>query len=194
VVQSPFQTGAGPRVTTGPAGRAMAQPMDPDLLEGLKHHLTMERQASAAYWALAIWFAERELRGFAHFLKGEAADEQQHAGLVADYLVARGQTVALEPLSAPRQQWGDAEEIFAAVFQMEADVTTSLHQLYALAERGGDVRTTVFLDPVVQGQIDSENKAAHLLGRIRFAQGNPAALLVIDGELSADQHQPASLA
>ncbi len=194
MVQSPFQTGAGPRVTTGPAGRAMAQPMDPDLLEGLKHHLTMERQASAAYWALAIWFAERELRGFAHFLKGEAADEQQHAGLVADYLVARGQTVALEPLSAPRQQWGDAEEIFAAVFQMEADVTTSLHQLYALAERGGDVRTTVFLDPVVQGQIDSENKAAHLLGRIRFAQGNPAALLVIDGELSADQQQPASLA
>ena len=194
MVQSPFQTGAASRVATGPAGRAMAQPLEPDLLEGLQHHLTMERQASAAYWALAMWFADRDLRGFAKFLNQEAADEQHHAGLFADYLIARGQTVGLEPLSAPRQQWSDAEEIFAAVFQMEADVTTSLQQLYALAERSGDVRTNVFLDPIVQGQIEAENQAAHLLGRIRFAQGNPAALLVIDGELNEGQSEPASLA
>jgi ferritin len=194
MVQSPFQTGAGPRVATGPAGRAVAQQLEPDLLQALQHHLTMERQASAAYWALAMWFAERELRGFAQFLKQEATDEQQHAGLFADYLIARGQSVVLEPVAAPRQQWSDAEEIFAAVFQMEADVTTSLQQLYALAERAGDVRTTVFLDPIVQGQIDAENQAAHLLGRIRFAQGNPAALLVIDGELSEGNSEPASLA
>ena len=44
-------------VATGPAGRAMAQPMDGALLEGLQQHLTMERQASAAYWAMAIWLA-----------------------------------------------------------------------------------------------------------------------------------------
>jgi ferritin len=56
------------------------------------------------------------------------------------------------------------------------------------------VRSTVFLDPIVQGQIESENQAAHLLGRLRIAQGDAAALLVIDGELSADQHSPASLA
>ena len=181
-------------LSRGPAGRAVAQPMPSDLLVALNEHLTMERQAGAAYWALAIWFAERELRGFSHFLKQEAADEQHHAGLIADYLIARGQSVTLEPLAAPRQNWSDPEEIFSSVFQMEAEVTTSLHQLYALAEGCGDVRTTVFLDPIVQGQIDSENQAAHLLGRIRFAQAQPAALLVIDGELSADQNQPASLA
>lgn len=194
MVHAPLQSGATQRLASGPAGRAMAQPMELDLLEGLQHHLTMERQASTAYWALALWFSERELRGFAQFCKAESASELQHAGLVADYLIARGQTVGLETLSAPRQQWSDPEEVFAAVFQMEADVTTSLQQLYALAERAGDVRTTVFLDPLVQGQVEAEHQAAHLLGRIRFAQGNPAALLVIDGELSAGQSAPASLA
>ena len=171
----------------------MAQPMDAALLEGLQQHLTLERQASAAYWALAIWFGERELRGFCHYLKDEAADEQRHAGLFADYLVCRGQTVLLDAVAPPRQQWSNAEEIFAAIFQMEADVTTSLQQLYAMAERSSDVRTTVFLDPIVQGQIEAEHQAAHLLGRIRFAQGNPAALLVIDGELSAGKHAPESV-
>ncbi|MCT0227792.1 ferritin [Synechococcus sp. CS-1331] len=181
-------------VATGPAGRAMAQPMDASLLEGLQQHLTMERQASATYWAMAIWFGERELRGFCEYLKGEAGNEQQHAAQLADYLLARGQTVSLEALAAPRQQWRNAEEIFAAIFQLEADVTSSLQQLYVMAERASDVRSTVFLDPMVQGQIASEHEAAHLLGRIRFAQANPAAMLVIDGELSEGKHAPASLA
>ena len=44
-------------VATGPAGRAMAQPMDAGLLEWLQEHLGLERKASAAYWAMALWFA-----------------------------------------------------------------------------------------------------------------------------------------
>jgi ferritin len=179
---------------SGPAGRAVAQPMDPELHTALQQHLTMERQAHIAYTALALWCCERELRGFAQHFKAEAADELQHAGLFADYLVARGQSVSFEALPAPRQQWQDCEDILAAVFAMEADVTTSLQQLYALAERAGDVRTTVFLDPIIQGQTDAEHQVAHILGRVRLARGNAAALLMIDGELSAGQSQPASLA
>ena len=181
-------------VPTGPAGRAMAQPMEAALLEGLQQHLALERQASATYWALAIWFAERELRGFAGYLREESRDEQHHAGLVADYLIARGQTVQLAEVAAPQQAWSSPEEIFAAIFAMEADVTASLQQLYGMAERAADVRTTVFLDPVVQGQIEAENQAAHLLGRVRFSRADPAAMLVLDGELSAGSHEPASIA
>ncbi|MCP9928885.1 ferritin [Cyanobium sp. CH-040] len=181
-------------VSAGPAGRAMAQPMEAALLEALQQHLTMERKASAAYFAMAIWFAERELRGFSHFFKHESRDEQEHAGTFADYLIARGQTVVLQDVPAPAQAWQSPEEILAASFQMEADVTTSLQQMYAMAERSGDTRTTVFLDPLVDNQVNSENTFAHLLGRVRFAQNQPAALLIIDGELSDGKHDPAKLA
>jgi ferritin len=139
--------------------------MEASLLEGLLQHLTMERQTSAAYWAMAICFAERELRGFAHHFKEETGSEQHHAGLVADYLIAPGQGVPLEEVPATRQNWGSPEEILAAVFRMEADVTVSLQQLYAMAERAGDVHTAVFLDPMVQSLIEVEHEAAHLLGR-----------------------------
>ncbi|MEX1324615.1 MAG: ferritin [Synechococcaceae cyanobacterium] len=181
-------------VSAGPAGRAMAQPMEAALLEALQQHLTMERKASAAYFAMAIWFAERELRGFAHFFKHESRDEQEHAGTFADYLIARGQTVVLQDVPAPTQDWQSPEEILAASFQMEADVTSSLQQMYAMAERAGDTRTTVFLDPLVDNQVNSENSFAHVLGRVRFAQNQPAALLIIDGELSDGKHDPAKLA
>lgn len=181
------------QVQTGPAGRAIAQPMEASLLEALQHHLTMERQASATYFGMAIWFAERELRGFAHFFKGESADEQQHAARFADYLIARGQTVILDALVAPYQQWSSPEEILTASFQMEAEVTASLQQMYGMAERCADVRTTSFLDPIVDAQVSSENRFAYLMGRVRFAQHQPAALLLIDGELSENKTDPASL-
>lgn len=180
-------------VATGPAGRAMAQPMDVALLEGLQEHLGLERKASAAYWAMALWFAERELRGFASHLMSESRGEQQHAGQLADYLIARGQTVELGELPPPCQRWADAEELLADAFRLEADVTASMQLLYSMAERAGDLRTTVFLDPLIQGQIEAENEAAHLLGRVRFGRLEAASMLLIDGELAAESGSEAAL-
>jgi ferritin len=76
---------------------------------------------------------------------------------------------------------------------MEADITASLHQLYAFGEHASDVRTTVFLDPMVDQQTQAENEFAYLLGRVRFAGDDKSALLVIDNELYKGQHQPATL-
>jgi len=179
---------------TGPAGRAMAQSMEAALVEALNQHLTMERSASAAYFAIAIWFAERELRGFSHFFKQEAIQEQVHAAHFADYLIARGQSVVLQEVPAPRQEWSSTDAIMEASFQMESDVTTSLHQLYAMAERAADMRTTVFLDPLIENQVNSEDQFAHLLGRVRFAQNQASAMLIIDGELSNGNNSPAKMA
>jgi ferritin len=179
---------------TGPAGRAMAQSMETALVETLNQHLTMERSASAAYFAIAIWFAERELRGFSHFFKQEAIQEQVHAAHFADYLIARGQSVVLQEVPAPRQEWSSTDAIMEASFQMESDVTTSLHQLYAMAERAADMRTTVFLDPLIENQVNSEDQFAHLLGRVRFAQNQASAMLIIDGELSNGNNSPAKMA
>lgn len=156
--------------------------MEAGLIEVLQQHL-----------AMAIWFAERELCGFSQFFKDEGRNEQEHAAKFADYLIARGQTVVLDEVSAPCQSWSSAEEILAASFLMEADVTSSLQQIYLMAERASDLRTTVFLDPIIDSQVESENEFAHLLGRVRFAQNQPAAMLIIDGELSEGKHDPAKL-
>ena len=174
-------------------GRAMAEAMDPDLLDGLQQHLNMERQAHSAYFAASIWFAERELRGFSRFFQSESANEHSHAGRVGDYLIARGQTIILQALEAPNQTWEAPVDLMATSFLLECDLTTSLQQLYAMAERASDIRTTVFLDPIIEQQLQSEHEFAHLLGRVRFAGHEAAALLIIDNELSQDQHQQPSL-
>ena len=94
-------------IATGPAGRAMAEPMSAEMIGLIQAHLNMERQSSAAYFAAAIWMAERELVGFADHLRDESKQEQEHAAKFADYLISRGQTVELDTLEPPRQQWSD---------------------------------------------------------------------------------------
>ena len=180
-------------VPTGPAGRAMAEPMSAEMLDLMEAHLNLERQSAADYFAAAVWFAERELTGFAEHLRDEAKQEEQHAAKFADYLISRGQRPVLDTIEPPRQQWTGVEQVIANVFRMEADVTASVLQLYNTAEKDIDRRTTVFLDPIVDGQRLSEHEAAYLLGRVKFAAGNPAAVMIIDAELREGEAEPAKL-
>ncbi|BEV35977.1 ferritin [Synechococcus sp. M16CYN] len=180
-------------VNTGFSGRAVAEPMAEDLFNGLQHHLNMERQAHTNYFAAAIWFAERELKGFSKYFREESQTEHGHAAQFAEYLIARGQIVKLLSLEAPKQLWESPVDILASSFLMEADITASLHQLYALGEQVSDMRTTVFLDSMIDQQTQAENEFAYLLGRVKFARNEAPALLIIDNELYQGQHQPAVL-
>ena len=149
----------------------------------------MERHASITYLAMSIWSAERELAGFYQFLDGEAKSEQAHAVHFTQYLIARSQSNDLQTLEAPRQTWDHLASLMETAFQMEADTTSSIQSIYAMAERNSDTRTTVFLDPLIEAQIQSEDQFAYLLGRVKFANNDPTALLVIDNELRAGQTQ-----
>ena len=193
MTQTTATTQARLTIATGPSGRAMAETMTQEMLDQLQAHLNMERQSSAAYFAAAIWFAERELTGFAEYLRNEGKQEQEHAAKFADYLISRGQTVVLDTIEVPRQTWPDPEEVMANVFRMEADVTSSVLLLYSIAERASDQRTTVFLDPVVDDQRNSEHEAAYLLGRVKYANDERAAMMIIDAELREEEAKPAKL-
>ena len=70
---------------------------------------------------------------------------------------------------------------------MEADVTTSIHQIYAASERTSDTRTNVFLDPIIESQTQSEDNFAHILSRVQFANNQPSAILILDAEVQANK-------
>ena len=107
----------------------------------------------------------------------------EHAYKFANYFIARGQTVKLKDLPAPIQAWDSIEDLISYSFNMEADLTSSLQQLYAIAERTSDTRSSVFLDPIVEAQTKSEDEFAHILGKVKFAANQPSAILLIDGDL-----------
>ena len=172
------------KIHFGPSGRAVSQEIDNDLLDNVLQHLTMERNANVQYFSMSLWFQERELNGFSSFFLKESKDELEHAYKFTDYLIARGQNVDLQELAKPNQQWDSIQELIAYAFSMEADLTISLQQLYAISERTSDIRMNVFLDPIVETQIKSEDEFAHILGKVKFSGENPSAILIVDDYLS----------
>ena len=170
-------------INFGPSGRAIAQPMDTDLLDNFFEHLTMERFANVQYFSIYLWFQERDLNGFASYFLRESQGEMEHAQKFVDYLIARGQTVKLNDIPAPIQNWDSIEDLISYSFNMETDLTSSLQQLYAISERNSDIRTNVFLDPIVEVQTKSENEFANILGKVKFASNQPSAILLLDNDL-----------
>ena len=170
-------------VNFGPSGRAVAQQMDSGLLDNFFEHLTMERYANIQYFSIYLWFQERDLNGFATHFLNESQGEMVHAQKFADYLIARGQSVKLEELPAPVQTWDSIEDLISYSFNMEADLTSSLQQLYSISERISDTRTNVFLDPIIEAQTKSEDEFANILGKVKFASNQPSAILLIDSDL-----------
>ena len=170
-------------VNYGPSGRAIAQPMDAGLLDNFFEHLTMERFANVQYFSIYLWFQERDLDGFASYFLKESQGEMEHAYKFANYLIARGQNIKLKELPAPLQIWDSIDDLISYSFNMEADLTSSLQQLYSISERISDTRSNVFLDPIVDAQIKSEDEFAHLLGKVKFASNQPSAILLINSDL-----------
>ena len=170
-------------INLGPSGRAVAQQMNDELLDNFYEHLTMERYANVQYFAIYLWFQERDLEGFASYFLSESQGEMEHAYKFANYFVARGQTVKLKDLPSPVQTWNSIEDLISYSFNMEADLTSSLQQIYSISERISDTRTSVFLDPIIEAQTKSEDELARILGKVKFAENHSTAILLIDSDL-----------
>src|SRR5688500_5577734 len=112
--------------------------MQSDLLNGLNEHLKLEFRASHEYLAMSIWLAAHDLPGFAKWMRQQSSDELLHAQRIIDHLVERDQNVTLPAVAAPPTAWASALELCDHILKNEQDVTSSINNLYALAERNAD--------------------------------------------------------
>jgi len=158
--------------------------MNSDLLNGLNEHLKLEFRASHEYLAMAIWLAEHDLLGFAKWIRQQSSDELMHAQRIIDHLVERDQKIDLPAVNAPPSEWSSAEALCDHVLKNEQEVTASINNLYAIAEKTKDRPATVMLQWFVTEQMEEEAAARVVLGRIRLVGGSGVGLLMIDQELA----------
>lgn len=158
--------------------------MNKELHDSLNEHLTLEFGAFHQYQALSIWFDLNDLPGFAAWMKQQSSDELAHAQRFVDHLVERDLAVVLPALEKPSMEWPSARAAVEAVLASEQQVTASIEQLYAVAEKAGDRAATILLDWFISEQVEEENAVRALLGRLRLAGDNSLGLLLVDQELA----------
>ena len=157
--------------------------LKPETNEALNDQLQLEFASAYLYLGMASHFAGASLRGFAHWMRLQYEEEEQHALKFFDYITQRGGRVALQGIEAPAAEYGSPLEVFERALEHERHVTEAIHALYARAQELRDYPTLTFLQWFVTEQVDDLLDGALLLD-----------LLFLDRELASRSGTAASAA
>jgi ferritin len=151
-----------------------------NLLSEINDQIKHELFSSYLYLSMSAHFTERNLPGFARWMRLQAQEELEHALKFFDYVGDRGGKVALQALEQPPVEFGTPQAIFEQVLEHEQFVTGRINTLYALAVKEGDFASQVFLNWYVTEQIEEEKNAAAILETLKMIGDRSTAIYQLD--------------
>lgn len=154
----------------------------PVLADALQAQLNFERLNAATYRAMAHALENVNWSGTAAHFMNAATDEQSHADKIAAYLIDRNTAPRYDELPAPEIPPADILSMMRAALERERATTVAIHALYLLTFEQADPATTIFLQWFVTEQVESEREYYDKILEVQRAQGDAAALLVLDRE------------
>jgi len=151
----------------------------------LNKQINQELFSAYQYMGLAAYFADKNLNGFAHWMRMQAQEELAHSSKLFDYVVNRNGTIDLQPIKAPAKTWKDALVALQAAYKAEVTNTKQINTIMDHAISENDHATRVILQWFVEEQVEEESSALDLVEQVRLALKSPSAMFILDRELGA---------
>jgi ferritin len=152
--------------------------------DAMNEQINKEFFSSYLYLSMAAYFEDKNLMGFAHWMRLQADEEREHAMKFYNFILDAGGRVYLKALDAPETDWKSNLEVVEQVAEHEAKVTASIHSLYELALKEKDYAAQVMLQWFITEQVEEEKNAAELLAKLRLIEERGTAVLMLDHRLS----------
>ena len=151
--------------------------------QALNKQVNRELYSAYLYLAMSSHFESMNMKGFAKWMRVQAKEEQVHALKIYDYIIARGGTVTLLDIEAPKAKWSSAGKVFDEVYAHEQKVTAMIHGLVDLAIKEKDHATFEMLQWFVKEQVEEEEHASEIVNQIKIVGDIVGHLLVLDHQL-----------
>jgi ferritin len=152
--------------------------------DAMNEQINKEFFSSYLYLSMAAYFEDKNLMGFAHWMRLQADEEREHAMKSYNFILDAGGRVYLKAIDAPTTEWNSNLEIAEQVAEHEAKVTASIHSLYELALKEKDYAAQVMLQWFITEQVEEEKNAAELVAKLRLIEARGTAVLMLDHRLS----------
>ncbi len=153
------------------------------LQDAINEQINKELYSSYLYLSMAAYFEDKNLPGFANWMRKQADEERGHGMKFYDHMVERGGRVMLKALDAPKTDWKSSLEAFEEVAEHEAKVTASINALYELALKEKDYPVQVMLQWFITEQVEEEKNAAEILANLKLIEDRGTAVLMLDHRL-----------
>ena len=151
--------------------------------DAMNDQINKELFSSYLYLSMAAYFEDKNLPGFANWMRVQSDEERAHAMKFYDFILERGGRVQLKAIDAPKTDWNSNLEVAEEVAAHEAMVTASINDLYELALQEKDYPAQVLLQWFVTEQVEEENSAAQIVADLKLVEEQGTAVLMLDRQL-----------
>lgn len=152
--------------------------------DAMNEQINKELFSSYLYLSMAAYFEDRNLPGFANWMRLQADEEREHAMKFYEHILERGGRVFLKAIDAPKTDWNSALEVAEEVAAHEGKVSASINALYELAQKEKDYPAQVMLQWFITEQVEEERNAAELVANLKMIEERGTAVLMLDHRLS----------
>ncbi len=154
--------------------------MDKKLYEKLNEQINHEFYAGYLYLSMAAKFEEMSLTGFAHWMREQFKEEQEHAMKIFDYLIARGEKVELKEIQTPNDKWTKPVEAFKLALEHEKLVTSQITDIMETAMQVKDYPTVQLMNWYVAEQVEEEANVNEIIDKFSYINENQSNILMLD--------------
>lgn len=161
------------------------------MLEAINSQINAEYYSSYLYLSMAAFCEKINLKGFANWLRVQAAEELTHAIKFFNFVLDRRGDVTLAAIAGPPTTWASPEAVFEATLEHEQHVTGLIGKLFEIAVAERDYACQSMLKWFIDEQVEEESNADQILQELKLAGNNPAGLYMIDQKLAARTFVPA---
>ena len=151
--------------------------------DAMNEQINKEMFSSYLYLSMAAYFEDKNLSGFANWMRIQAEEEREHAMKFYDHILERGGRVYLKAIDAPKTDWNLYLEVAEEVAAHEAKVTASIYELYELALKEKDYPAQIMLQWFITEQVEEEKNAAEIVANLKLIKDGGTAVYVLDRQL-----------
>lgn len=152
--------------------------------DAMNEQINKELFSSYLYLSMAAYFEEKNLPGFANWMRIQSDEEREHAMKFYDFILETGGKVTLKAIDAPKTEWKSALEVAEEVAAHEAKVTASIYSLYELAQKEKDYPAQMMLQWFITEQVEEEKNAAEIVSNLKLIEERGTAILMLDHRLA----------
>jgi ferritin len=151
--------------------------------KAFNQQINAETFSSYLYMSMAAWAEDRQLAGFAHWLKVQAQEEMTHALKLWNFVNERGGRVLLTAIDAPDTEWDNPLAMAEAVLEHERKVTGLINDLMDLAMQERDHASISFLQWFVDEQVEEEASVDEIIGKLKMVENTQGGIYMLDKEM-----------
>ncbi len=150
----------------------------------MNEQIKNELYSAYLYLSMAAYFESKNLSGFAHWMRIQSREEQEHALKFYDFIIDRGGKVSLLAIEQPKAEWKSALDAFNDAYAHEQLVTGMINKLYETALKETDYPSQVMLQWFINEQVEEEKNASQIVEQLKLIEERGTAILMLDHQLA----------